>query len=1319
MSDQLAVIQSEETIAELKKIKQETKDLIAVFKELVKEANSINSSFDAGRPRQYAEAIARLRDVTNQYADVERQLASVLGRVNSVEEMQARTATENARTRRELARAATEESRARQQAAREARSEARANQDSTSAFRTLQREMQQVRQRARDYEAQIFNISRELRDGTITQREYNQRLNEFSRNARNSTREAIALQNEIRRINQSTIPSSQRGGALSGRVTDVIKGVTAAGAIDKIAGYIVQLGEDAYETIKILDAQNLALKQIFETEAQISFQKEYLSEITNKYGLELVSTTDAYVKYSAAVKGTSLEGEKARQIFSSFAGASAKLGISAKETEGIFRALEQMISKGKIQAEELRGQLGDRMAGAFKIFADGIGVSTAELDKMLKDGKVIADDVLPQVAQRLEEVYNLKKAGDIDTLAAAQNRFKNEWTSFLDEMSSKKENVDFLASGIDALSYGVKFLLDILVKDGSAGRAVIDNLVSIIGSLFEALSALTGQTNTTSTKMEKFQATLQFISADINLLASAFKYLTDIVANFFSTMFQENGWDKFNKRMEESANSLISTYNKWDKLTSDADNMFKGYTPDQRRIKAQEDETKKYKEAWDKAKEAKQAYFQFNGKYFSSSTGRNTGKSLDEFIDRGGNLVKKETFQKTVLSDAEKAKKPKAYSGSKISGMQKDYLKDLEADKKNQLTILETAYVEEKISEEKYLKESLRINVEYYDKKIAYLKGKNASERKLEAEANLEKIKAIKETNKKLVEIESKVLETQFKKEQDVIERRSKDLERNKLISDSDRLKEQIDRDSKLINITSQYYEKQIELAANSAKRVLELERERDHEIATIEDRRLQRIGNIPQALVNEIEYQDKILQSNRELSFEKQKQLILADKKLSADEKSYQLAVLEAQNAIKANESEIAKQREIEDSINRRLLNEKSIGLPGIPTRDDIERLNEAALIIEKLTTENVQNKKDLDLFNFDKMARGFEPLVNLVSNGLKDLGLNAISDQFTAMYQKILKEGKDFSLSSREIFEAATAVISDFSQKFINAQRDRTISALDEQLSYSQHTTEQEIGFINGRLEALNSLGELNAEQMAERRRLEDEARVYKEQQAQREKLIATQKARAEQKAAAQQALINGALAATTTLSKLGFPAGVIPAALALAFGVAQSVAILSKDPVPKYFVGRSGGKEEMALTQEKGRELITDKSGNIKSLGSDNGAVMTHLDHGDKVFTASQTKSIISDFGGMPTIGSNIYKKIARQSLTGVKAPVMIHNNFGSQGDFSENFGKQLDRYMKKYDKPHIVKKAGKIIEYRGSNLPVTVGEYNLNTLSEIWY
>ncbi|MDY3879733.1 MAG: tape measure protein, partial [Desulfovibrio piger] len=133
--------------------------------------------------------------------------------------------------------------------------------------------------------------------------------------------------------------------------------------------------------------------------------------------------------FFAAGQGTSLSGQL-NQIYTGFSKAGAALALSSDDMQGIFLALGQSMSKGKVQAEELRGQIGERLPGAFQIAAKAMGVSTAELDKMMADGKLLAEDLLPKMAQALEDRYGKAAESAADTVQAAINRMDTAWTEF-------------------------------------------------------------------------------------------------------------------------------------------------------------------------------------------------------------------------------------------------------------------------------------------------------------------------------------------------------------------------------------------------------------------------------------------------------------------------------------------------------------------------------------------------------------------------------------------------------------------------------------------------------------------------------------------------------------------------------------------------------------------------------------------------------------------------------------------------------------------------------------------------------------------------
>lgn len=154
-------------------------------------------------------------------------------------------------------------------------------------------------------------------------------------------------------------------------------------------------------------------------------EMEYVRQLSEKMGMSFASSAQSYGKFMAAMRGTAMEGEQGRRIFESVTKAATALGLSADETSGMFNALQQMISKGKVQAEELRGQLGERLPGAFKMAADAMGVSTAELDNMLKQGQVLATDLLPKLADQLDKTYGQAATQGASSAAAELNRLNN------------------------------------------------------------------------------------------------------------------------------------------------------------------------------------------------------------------------------------------------------------------------------------------------------------------------------------------------------------------------------------------------------------------------------------------------------------------------------------------------------------------------------------------------------------------------------------------------------------------------------------------------------------------------------------------------------------------------------------------------------------------------------------------------------------------------------------------------------------------------------------------------------------------------------
>lgn len=201
----------------------------------------------------------------------------------------------------------------------------------------------------------------------------------------------------------------------------------AAGLVAAYAGIsgIISSVRSVNETGMAFQGLGTALETITGSSAGARAEMKFLEEQAERLGLNLLETAQSYMQIAAAAKGTELAGDGTRQIFTAIAEASTVLQLSVDQTNGALRAIGQIMSKGKVQAEELRGQLGERLYGAFQLAARGMGITTAELDKMLEQGQVIAEDFLPKFAAEIRKTFSDGVPAASMTARAEMNRFNN------------------------------------------------------------------------------------------------------------------------------------------------------------------------------------------------------------------------------------------------------------------------------------------------------------------------------------------------------------------------------------------------------------------------------------------------------------------------------------------------------------------------------------------------------------------------------------------------------------------------------------------------------------------------------------------------------------------------------------------------------------------------------------------------------------------------------------------------------------------------------------------------------------------------------
>ncbi|AUD07010.1 tape measure protein [Spirosoma pollinicola] len=190
-----------------------------------------------------------------------------------------------------------------------------------------------------------------------------------------------------------------------------------------------------------------AIKAVSTSTADYAQTQRFLQSASDRYGLSIEALSQSYVGFKANTNDTILKGAEAERIFLSVAKASAALQLSTEDTTGTLRAFGQMLSKGTVMSEELKGQVGERLFGAFQMAARAMSTTTQGLNKMLQSGEVLAVDLLPKLATELDKSFGDAALENVNTMAGGWTRATDQLKLFIAEFS-KTSGIDLFFTKI-------------------------------------------------------------------------------------------------------------------------------------------------------------------------------------------------------------------------------------------------------------------------------------------------------------------------------------------------------------------------------------------------------------------------------------------------------------------------------------------------------------------------------------------------------------------------------------------------------------------------------------------------------------------------------------------------------------------------------------------------------------------------------------------------------------------------------------------------------------------------------------------------------
>jgi tape measure domain-containing protein len=289
---------------------------------------------------------------------------------------------------------------------------------------------------------------------------------------RKAQREFDTLNAKVKKADQAVGNFSRNVGNYGSALSGVTQLMSAFGVATGLA-LGADLVKNVFQTTKELQSLDLALKMVSETQDKYAANTSFVRELSEKWGIEIKGLTEQFTQFYVNAKGK-LSEDAIRKSFEGIAKAGALMGISIDKQNDAFYAFNQMLSKGTVQAEELKKQLGNALPGAIKAATmayqelnPNLKVTEQMMLDQMKAGKLVSTEMVPAIIRAYQKLYGIENVNGVDTLSAATNRLSNSWTELIRSLNESETGgiskfFNIVITGLDGILQGI-----ILINESS------------------------------------------------------------------------------------------------------------------------------------------------------------------------------------------------------------------------------------------------------------------------------------------------------------------------------------------------------------------------------------------------------------------------------------------------------------------------------------------------------------------------------------------------------------------------------------------------------------------------------------------------------------------------------------------------------------------------------------------------------------------------------------------------------------------------------------------------------------------------------------
>ena len=243
-----------------------------------------------------------------------------------------------------------------------------------------------------------------------------------------------------------------------------------------------KLVNNAIDTVtrrqKEIEGFNLALENIGLGQVEVNRVFKQAKTTADELGAPLKQIEKSYKRILPALQAVGTSAQDSDKFIEAITARTQTLGLNAEQSGRLLEAFAQVLSKGKLQAEELNQQISE-LDGAFRTqLADSLGVTSNELNELIKSSRVTADVFVKAVLDMENGVELLKqriKEGRA-TIQQLQNGISNLRTKNLETIGKAIEPA---IKGFIELQYAVEEFIGSLAKSefGKFLASSLNNLV--------------------------------------------------------------------------------------------------------------------------------------------------------------------------------------------------------------------------------------------------------------------------------------------------------------------------------------------------------------------------------------------------------------------------------------------------------------------------------------------------------------------------------------------------------------------------------------------------------------------------------------------------------------------------------------------------------------------------------------------------------------------------------------------------------------------------------------------------------------------------